>query len=450
MNMFATFTKSLVLLVTVAFVCIPVPMDGQTLLRGKFVVPPIKTFACASVKSMDFVTYSTIDSVGVSNDGSFALPIKQHGVNRILFALDSTHEIQAPLYFEHSIEIQVLFPKDDSTKPRLNFPDVSSRTAKLFEIYDHVASYAAKFRAATRGRQMRPGTPNKKAFDWDPYVADLNRQISTEPDPIISEALMIARLPAFFCGDTLSPQSARLILNAISPRHPFWPEFPSVLVVVAVHANLLDYLDSVALTHPDSWARAATMFYYLPQGQSARDSIRVRRYATRLLSEFPNSTLTKMATPFATISTQNWSKGTPMPSFTFVDLRHSTSLISSSQFHGRVYLIAFWATWCAHCVEQFPFLRAAYERYRQRGFEILSVSVDDTPEKAGSFLQARPPMPWRQAYANGAFNNPDVKRLGVFAVPTEYLVDERGRVLATTPDLTGSELDSTLARIWRK
>ena len=48
-----------------------------------------------------------------------------------------------------------------------------------------------------------------------------------------------------------------------------------------------------------------------------------------------------------------------------------------SQFRGKTVLVNFWATWCAPCRVEMPWLAAFYDRYRGRNFEIVGIAMDD-------------------------------------------------------------------------
>ena len=77
-----------------------------------------------------------------------------------------------------------------------------------------------------------------------------------------------------------------------------------------------------------------------------------------------------------------------MPDFTFVDFEGKSHKLSD--FRGKCVLLDFWGTWCGPCVAQIPHLKETYEKYHDRGFEILGMGreVDDkqTAEKVKKFL----------------------------------------------------------------
>jgi len=52
--------------------------------------------------------------------------------------------------------------------------------------------------------------------------------------------------------------------------------------------------------------------------------------------------------------------------------------------HGKVTIINVWATWCAPCREEMPAIDAYYQKYRNRGLEVLAISMDDASEAAAA------------------------------------------------------------------
>lgn len=52
---------------------------------------------------------------------------------------------------------------------------------------------------------------------------------------------------------------------------------------------------------------------------------------------------------------------------------------------GKVVLINFWATWCGPCIQEMPFLRKLHEKYKEKGLQIIAVSIDDDPREVRRF-----------------------------------------------------------------
>lgn len=114
--------------------------------------------------------------------------------------------------------------------------------------------------------------------------------------------------------------------------------------------------------------------------------------------------------------------GNPAPDFTLKDLDGET--ISLSDYAGRPVLINFWATWCGPCEAEMPEIDAAYQAYRDEGFVVLAVDLQEHPDTVRSFID----------YYGFEFpvlldRNHDVgDRYLVRGLPTTYFVDPSGTV----------------------
>jgi peroxiredoxin len=89
----------------------------------------------------------------------------------------------------------------------------------------------------------------------------------------------------------------------------------------------------------------------------------------------------------STHENDSWT-GKPAPAFLLHTLGERG--VKLSDFRGRVVLLNFWATWCAPCRVEMPWLVDFYSRYQSQGLEIVGVSVDDDPrDKVAAFVHAR-------------------------------------------------------------
>jgi hypothetical protein len=99
-----------------------------------------------------------------------------------------------------------------------------------------------------------------------------------------------------------------------------------------------------------------------------------------------------------------------------------------------------------------PNLHRAYDTYRERGFTILSLSCDPSPEKVEEFRRGRWPMPWLNGFLTNCYKdrqqNDLVSAFEVVGFPTGVLVGRDGTVLEAGPSLRGERLNETLARVF--
>ncbi|MGH7828969.1 MAG: TlpA disulfide reductase family protein, partial [Candidatus Binatia bacterium] len=78
--------------------------------------------------------------------------------------------------------------------------------------------------------------------------------------------------------------------------------------------------------------------------------------------------------------------GSIAPDFTLEDRQKNP--VSLSSLRGKAVLLNFWASWCGPCLQEMPSIEALYRRYKDKGFVVLGVSLDEEGWKAvGEFLK---------------------------------------------------------------
>lgn len=108
------------------------------------------------------------------------------------------------------------------------------------------------------------------------------------------------------------------------------------------------------------------------------------------------------------------------------------------QFAGKVVYVDFWASWCGPCIQSMPFMEQMANDFRNRGFEVITVNLDEEREAAEVFLKQHPVKlrSVRDAEGNCALD------YGVQAMPSSYLLDREGKVreifMGFNPDETAS------------
>lgn len=109
---------------------------------------------------------------------------------------------------------------------------------------------------------------------------------------------------------------------------------------------------------------------------------------------------------------------------------------------GKKYvLLDFWASWCGPCRKELPNVKKAYEAYKDKGFEVVSISIDKD-EKA-----------WRKALQEEGMAWPNFRDQGVAdlfkvkSVPTVYLLDSEGKIVASNMECRGEALGEKLKEL---
>ena len=94
-------------------------------------------------------------------------------------------------------------------------------------------------------------------------------------------------------------------------------------------------------------------------------------------------------------------------------------------YRGKVVLVDFWATWCGPCRREMPNVIALREKLKDRGFEVVGVSLDEDQEALAAFLEENA-LPWETIAGEGTQDLADT--YGVRGIPTMMLVDKEGKV----------------------
>lgn len=118
--------------------------------------------------------------------------------------------------------------------------------------------------------------------------------------------------------------------------------------------------------------------------------------------------------------------------------------VSLSDFKGKYVLIDFWASWCRPCRMENPNVVAAYNRYKDKGFTILGVSMDSNRDPWLAAIQ-QDNLTWTHVSDLKGWGNEVGKLYGVSGIPQNYLIDKEGKIVAK--DLRGAALEEKLAEI---
>ena len=108
-----------------------------------------------------------------------------------------------------------------------------------------------------------------------------------------------------------------------------------------------------------------------------------------------------------------------------------------SDQRGKVVLVDFWDVACGPCIREMPNLKAVYRDFKDRGFEVLGISLDTEKPLLGDFL-AKAALPWKIACSWNGWNDATVKLYQISATPSTWLIDRRGVVRYC--DVRGEEL----------
>ena len=120
------------------------------------------------------------------------------------------------------------------------------------------------------------------------------------------------------------------------------------------------------------------------------------------------------------------------------------SVYTLSKMNDKVILINFWATWCGPCRMEIPDFNELYEKYSEKGFEILGISISDTKDQLIKFLKA-----YKIDYPVLYGNQTEMQKIisdygGVYSVPMSFLIGKNNQIKRVYPGAILKQYDPNM------
>lgn len=252
-------------------------------------------------------------------------------------------------------------------------------------------------------------------YSWSADLNEVSAGIQLERDPARRQALLFSYLDLGYgaYGAELNPRLCEQALSEITFSSPLWELEPDLVGVAARCAPSRDqsdeYIREVAAGHPSEAVRGIVSARYSPD----------RRVM----------------------------KGKPVPAFRFTSMDDPSTMVSDSGLRGKTYLLDFWATFCVPCVEEIENYTRLHAKYKERGFEIVSLSLDEDAVAVREFRSEKWPMEWMNAMVSEGLRSEVLKIFEVSGLPRMILVDKEGMIIATNDEVRGRNLEETLKRV---
>jgi thiol-disulfide isomerase/thioredoxin len=118
-------------------------------------------------------------------------------------------------------------------------------------------------------------------------------------------------------------------------------------------------------------------------------------------------------------------KAVELEPFTSLDGRQA----DLANLRGKVVVIDFWATWCKPCLESMPELKSMYDKYHEKGLEVIGVNLDNKEMEAQvKQVIEKQGILWPQRFEGKGMNDPLAKLYIISSLPTVWLLDKDGKI----------------------
>ncbi len=162
----------------------------------------------------------------------------------------------------------------------------------------------------------------------------------------------------------------------------------------------------------------------------ADDAFKAREDVARVIKQLENLANVAIGKPFVDITSK--------------DPKGNEVSLSDYAGKGKYVLVDFWAAWCGPCRNEMPNVVEAYKKYKEKGLEIVGVSLDRTHEEwTRGISELR--ITWPQMSDLSFWQSPAVEAYAIRGIPHTVLLDPNGVIIAK--DLRGEELDKKLAEL---
>jgi thiol-disulfide isomerase/thioredoxin len=199
------------------------------------------------------------------------------------------------------------------------------------------------------------------------------------------------------------------------------------------------FISEYARTHPSSTVAAYEVyenFRYNPDAKQVEklygilnDSARTTHYGHKLNELVKHALATDL--------------GQVAPDFSVPDAAGKP--VSLASFKGKYVLLDFWASWCGPCRRENPAVVKAYQRFHEKGFDIFSVSIDESRDEWLAAVK-KDGLTWTQASDLKGWETPATTLYGIQGIPMNFLLDKEGRIIGK--ELRGDNLIKRLQEIF--
>lgn len=208
-------------------------------------------------------------------------------------------------------------------------------------------------------------------------------------------------------------------------------------------AEQIQYLDKVLAKMPKGSNNHFTAIFAIMVGYMSNDQIFVR-YGKQYLELYKgrNAQMTSFVEEKV-----NQLKG-KIPGEDIAEIKEVNpdgKTISTKDYKGKVLLIDFWASWCGPCRKINPHVVALYNKYKDKGFDVLGVSLDKNRDGWLAAIK-QDGLVWEHVSDLGFWSSKWAKLYGVSSIPYAVLVDREGKLISA--GIRPDQLEQELHRIF--
>ena len=338
-------------------------------------------------------------------------------------------------------------------QPEIKFADPSSRAARYATIRRDMTQRSREMTAAAMQFVQDGGSYQNFKYEKD-QTAELSKlagEIKSERDPLLRQWLLLSYVSTG--SDKGDMEIAKMFLEEIPQmlKEFTGTRMYELLSPCMSAAQMLAFSDEFRKSYGELLDRVPAMNFKMNLALTILTEVQ-RKNDEQLMQKYYDLSLEKLAgAPGLSFIKERFAPkkmlavGKMVPAFTVKSLQDTAVVYSNESFNGKFYMLDFWATWAGPCVAEMGNLHQAYEKFKAKNFEILSLSLDAKPGDVVKFRSAKWKMPWLHAFVTT--NKKVMSDFSVVAPPKSFLVDATGKIVAMQEELKGPQLEKTLVKV---
>ncbi len=339
-----------------------------------------------------------------------------------------------------------------SGKPAgVTFSGTGRVTVEFARIYDDLEKYKDQFSSAELEymANRRRSSP-KFAYDWSAALKSMQRRIDRQKTGILKEELYLSYNTIGIMSKESDKAFFTAILGGISPGSAVWALNPHSLFQAVNRSTLSasekeEYVMNVLRRNPNVRVKSAILMDEFMANKLSNQNEKAKKYYDMLQDRYRNTPEAEQIRRVYGNSFQ-LAVGNPAPAFSVPSSDNMVKLITNGSLRGKYYLICFWAATDPRSTAEIAYLHKAFDRYREKDLNILTISVDTSFADVVKFQKEKRSMPWLNAFVGRSRDTQIVRAFRAYTVPKTYLVDPGGIVRAEGSELIGAQLERTLNR----
>lgn len=206
--------------------------------------------------------------------------------------------------------------------------------------------------------------------------------------------------------------------------------------------DLLDYYSKIS----NSNVKGFLLVTILSMSNTQKEENAVKELLEQALQQHPDNKYLKeikqkIESNYFSMKNQN-TNSSKLPSFSLPNTEGKT--VSIDEFKGKYFLLDFWASWCGYCRQESPYLVQAYNKFKNKNFTIVSISLDEDKE---AWLKAitKDKLTWTHLSDLKGWESQAAQMFGVSSIPFNLLIDPQGNIIAS--ELRGDALEEKLKEV---